>query len=93
MVIIAIARHRRRIIFNIFTREGYLYKPKQSEQPAARGHKDDRPPMDARAVAYGTAETALPGGNETIEAIETAEIALLLQQGNTARSDEHVETS
>jgi len=35
--IIALARHRCRIIFNILSRDGYVYEPKQADQPSAAG--------------------------------------------------------
>lgn len=40
--IIALARHRSRIIFNILSRDGYVYKPKQADQPSATGLEDKR---------------------------------------------------
>ena len=43
--IIALARHRCRIIFNILSRDGYVYKPKQADQPSAAGLEDKPRPM------------------------------------------------
>ena len=100
--IIALARHRCRIIFKILSREGYVYEPKQTEQPFVEGRRDGQHTM--RVPARGAVKTGQrkkdmtgeaiqrPAAVEVRDAAEDLEIALLLQQGTTTPLPEHAMT-
>ena len=82
--IIALARHRCRIIFNILSRAGYVYKPKQADQPSAAGREDEPRLMvahlrEALKIADGTDRWVKTNGYGTPRCGESA---LLLQQGS-----------